>query len=134
MLEIVPQFVVLLLLLLVLLPGSHTVTEVKIPLKYGAEEAVTVPGPLGPKPIVTGTVLLTAVDPVKDTVCVPEASTIVRVPVHGPLPNGENVTLIVQLPLPVTLEPQLLVWPKSPEMVMLETASALELLLLSVTV
>jgi hypothetical protein len=71
-------------------------------------------------------VFVTLFVPVKDTVCVPDPSTMVRVPVHGPLPRGEKVTLMVQFPLAATLDPQLLVWPKSPVMVMLVTASALE--------
>jgi hypothetical protein len=79
-------------------------------------------------------VFVTLVDPVKATVWVPAASTIVRVPVQGPLPSGVKVTLIVQFPLAATLEPQvLLLMEKSPLIVMLETASGVVPALLRVT-
>jgi hypothetical protein len=78
---------------------------------------------------VTETVFERLVVPVKLTVCVlpdtpPALSVIVRMPVRVPLAVGVKVTLMMQLPPTPTLEPQLLVWEKSPVTVMLETASA----------
>jgi hypothetical protein len=95
----------------VAVPGLQTVTEVKIPLKYGADVAETVPGPLGPKPTVTGAVLLETLVvpvPVKPTFWVPSPSIMVSEPVAVPLAVGENVTLMLQEPFAATLEPQVL--------------------------
>jgi hypothetical protein len=58
----------------------------------------------------------------------------VRVPLRVPFAVGVKVTLIVQLPPPAaTLEPQLLVWLKSPLMAMLAMVSTAVPVLLRVT-
>jgi hypothetical protein len=49
-------------------------------------------------------------------------SVMVRVPVLVPVVVGLKVTLMVQLALAATLEPQVLVWEKSPLILMLEIA------------
>jgi hypothetical protein len=49
-------------------------------------------------------------------------SLIVRVPLRAPTAVGVNVTLIVQVPLAATV-PQLLVWEKSPDVLILDTVT-----------
>ena len=68
--------------------------------------------------------LTTAADapvPVRLTVCVAglALSVMVTAPVLVPVAVGLKVTLMVQLALAATLEPQVLVWEKSPLTVML---------------
>ena len=60
-------------------------------------------------------------------------SVIVKVPVRDPAAVGVNVTLMVQLALAATLEPQVLVWEKSPLAVALEMTRVALPVLLSVT-
>jgi hypothetical protein len=62
--------------------------------------------------------------PVRLAVCVAglALSVMVRVPVLVPVAVGLKVTLMVQLALAATLEPQVLVWEKSPLFLMLEIA------------
>ena len=60
-------------------------------------------------------------------------SVMVKVPVLVPVVVGLKVTLMVQLALAATLEPQVLVWEKSPLMVMLEMLRVSLPVLLSVT-
>jgi hypothetical protein len=60
-------------------------------------------------------------------------SVMVRVPVLVPLAVGEKVTLRVQEALAATLEPQVLVWEKSPVTAMLVTVRVALPVLLSVT-
>jgi hypothetical protein len=73
--------------------------------------------------------------PVSVTVCgLPAAlSVTVTLPVLIPVAVGSKVTLMVQLALAATLEPQVLVWEKSPLTVILETLRAALPVLLSVT-
>ena len=67
--------------------------------------------------LTTGTVPV----PVRLTVCVAglALSVMVKAPLLEPLAVGVKVTLRVQLPLAATLEPQVLVWEKSPLTAML---------------
>jgi hypothetical protein len=74
--------------------------------------------------MVTCAVLVTAVEPDRETACVPAPSAMVSVPVVVPLACGVKVTLIVQLPLAAMLEPQVLVSPNAVVVVMLEMATA----------
>jgi hypothetical protein len=60
-------------------------------------------------------------------------SVLVKVPFLVPVAVGLKVTLMVQLALAATLEPQVLVWEKSPLTVMLEMLRDALLVLLSVT-
>jgi hypothetical protein len=57
----------------------------------------------------------------------------VTAPVLVPVVVGLNVTLMVQLALAATLEPQVLIWEKSPLTVMLVMLRATLPVLLSVT-
>ena len=74
-------------------------------------------------------------EPVSETVCgLPAAlSLMVTAPVLVPVVVGLNVTLMVQLALAATLEPQVLIWEKSPLTVMLVMLRATLPVLLSVT-
>jgi hypothetical protein len=60
-------------------------------------------------------------------------SVIVTIPVRDPAAVGVNVIEIVQLPRAATELPQVLVWAKSPVMVMLPTLKTTDELLLTVT-
>ena len=60
-------------------------------------------------------------------------SVMVKVPFLVPVAVGLKVTLMVQLALAATLEPQVLVWEKSPLTVMLEMLRVALPVLLSVT-
>jgi hypothetical protein len=73
--------------------------------------------------------------PVRLTVCVAglALSVIVKVPLLDPAAVGVKVTLRVQLAPAATLEPQVLVWEKSPLTVMLVMLRAAFPALLSVT-
>jgi ABC-type sulfate transport system permease component len=73
--------------------------------------------------------------PERGTVCgLPTAlSVMVRLPVLVPVAVGLKVTLMVQLALAATLEPQVLVWEKSPLGVMLVMLRVALPVLLSVT-
>ena len=71
--------------------------------------------------------------PVSDTVCglPPALSAIERVPLKSPTLGGVNVTFIMQLAPAATLELHVLVWPKSPVVVMFEILSVAEPVLLN---
>jgi len=73
--------------------------------------------------------------PLSATVCgLPAAlSVTVTLPVLVPVAVGSKVTLMVQLAPAVTLEPQVLVWEKSPLAVMLVRLRVASPVLLSVT-
>ena len=76
--------------------------------------------------------------PLRFTVCVLLAiqlllSAMARVPVSGPVAEGEKVTLIVQEPLAATLPAQLLVWLKFALALTLAIASGAVPVLLRVT-
>ena len=73
--------------------------------------------------------------PVRLTVCVAglALSVMVRVPVLVPVAVGLKVTLMVQLALADTLEPQVLVWEKSPLVLMHEMVRPEPPVFLSVT-
>ena len=74
--------------------------------------------------------------PVNETVWgdPPALSVIVKVPVRVPPAVGVNVTEMVQLAATARLDPQVLVWAKSPEEAMDVTLNAAEPLSVSVTV
>jgi hypothetical protein len=73
--------------------------------------------------------------PVRLTVCVAglALSVMVKEPLREPLAVGVKVTLRVQLVLAARLEPQVLVWEKSPLTVMLVTLRVALPVLLRVT-
>ena len=73
--------------------------------------------------------------PVRLTVCVAglALSAMVTAPVRVPVAVGLKVTLMVQLAFAATLEPQVLVWEKSPLTVMLVMLRVALPVLLSVT-
>ena len=64
--------------------------------------------------VITGVPCVAVPERGTDSGLSPALSEIVTLAERDPIAVGENVTLIVQVPPPPTVAPQLFVWPKSP--------------------